>query len=55
MEADPNIHVLNYAIVIKAFIIFSACIVKYFKVKNSDFKAQSFFLPTHRLCVVYEK
>lgn len=41
--------------VIKAFLIFSAYIAKYFKVKNAELKAQSFSLPTNKFSVAYEE
>lgn len=39
----------------KAFLIFSACIVKFFKVKNAEFKARSFSLPAYKFSVAYEE
>jgi len=55
LEVDHNLHVLKYTMVIKAFLIFSASTVTYFKVKNEEFKAQSFFLPTYKFSVAYEE
>lgn len=45
---------LEYTVVIRTFLIFSA-LVKYFEVKNDEFKARSLSLPTYKLSVADEE